>query len=103
MASVEMAYDVHEPHDEEANLTPIVLLHGMFWNKYMFKELARKLCQETKRKVYCPDLRNHGRSPFCEECDSYLVCEDVKKRFLQEKNLKKSFLSVIAFPAQSAT
>ncbi|CAL1274201.1 unnamed protein product [Larinioides sclopetarius] len=50
METVELAYDVYECQDTHSDLLPIVVLHGMFWNKYMYRELGSKLCQKTKRK-----------------------------------------------------
>ncbi|GFS92225.1 hypothetical protein NPIL_374391 [Nephila pilipes] len=88
MDAVELSYDVYETFDSHADLPPIILIHGMFWNKYMFKELAEKLCSGTKRRVYCLDMRNHGESPVCEDCGMFEMCEDVK-RFIKEKDLQK--------------
>ncbi|GIY99750.1 abhydrolase domain-containing protein 11 [Caerostris extrusa] len=56
----------------------------------------------TGSRIYSLDLRNHGESPFCEDCDIYLMCEDVK-RFTKERNLRRatfvchSFSSTIAY------
>ncbi|CAL1274199.1 unnamed protein product [Larinioides sclopetarius] len=96
METVELAYDVYECQDTHSDLLPIVVLHGMFWNKYMYRELGSKLCQKTKRKVYCLDLRNHGKSPFTEKFDIYVICDDVK-RFLSEHGIKKATLITHSF------
>ncbi|GBM67033.1 Protein ABHD11 [Araneus ventricosus] len=89
METVELAHDVYECRDTHSDLLPIVVLHGMFWNKYMYRELGSKLCQKTKRKVYCLDFRNHGESPFSENLDIYLLRDDVK-RFLAEHGIQKA-------------
>ncbi|GFU29150.1 hypothetical protein TNCV_4837421 [Trichonephila clavipes] len=59
MEPIDMAYDFYEAPDSSADLPPIILIHGMVWNKYMFRELAEKLCLATKRKKGHPDL-NRG-------------------------------------------
>ncbi|GIX68722.1 hypothetical protein CDAR_199461 [Caerostris darwini] len=102
MEAVELAYDVYESSNANSNLPPIIFLHGLFWNKFVYRGLVRKLGQATNRKIYSLDLRNHGESPFCEDCDIYLMCEDVK-RFMKERNLHRvtfvchSFSSTIAY------
>ncbi|KAF8793720.1 Protein ABHD11 like protein [Argiope bruennichi] len=88
METIELAYDVYEYNDTRQDLPPIILLHGMTWSKYMYREVCSKLCQKTKRKVYCLDLRNHGESPFSEKMDIFVMTEDVK-RFLTEHDCKR--------------
>ncbi|GFQ70928.1 protein ABHD11 [Trichonephila clavata] len=108
MEPIDMAYDFYEAPDSSEDLPPIILIHGIVWNKYMFRELAEKLCLATKRKesnqdikeaarrtchnirnqVYCLDLRSHGESPFCEKCPMFEICEDVKY-FLKVNELQK--------------
>ncbi|KAG8177956.1 hypothetical protein JTE90_011848 [Oedothorax gibbosus] len=102
METVELSCDVYEPDGTNSEISPIVLMHGFLWNKFVFRNIARDLCNETKRKVYSLDLRNHGESPSREECSFFLMAEDVK-RFLDENSLKKvvfvthSFSSSIAY------
>ncbi|XP_035213284.1 ethanol acetyltransferase 1-like isoform X2 [Stegodyphus dumicola] len=102
MEFISLAYDVYVPNDMQENANPIILLHGLFWNKYMYRDLAKAICNETKRKVYCLDLRNHGESASSEECDAYLMAEDIKM-FLRDHNLEKvvfithSFSSTITY------
>ncbi|GFT27248.1 hypothetical protein NPIL_554241 [Nephila pilipes] len=88
METVKLAYDVFELEDTRSDLNPIILTHGLFWNKFMFKDLATDLCKETKRKVYSLDLRNHGESPFSEDFTSNSIIEDIR-RFLKERDLKR--------------
>ncbi|GFY75716.1 hypothetical protein TNIN_418781 [Trichonephila inaurata madagascariensis] len=102
MEPIDMAYDFYEAPDSSADLPPIILIHGIVWNKYMFRELAEKLCLATNRKVYSLDLRNHGESPFCEKCTMFEMCEDVKY-FIKVNEFQKisfvchSFSTTIAY------
>ncbi|KAG8176430.1 hypothetical protein JTE90_023687 [Oedothorax gibbosus] len=88
METVELSYDVYKTDETLMDLSPIILTHGLFWNKYVYRNLAEDLCNATKRKVYCLDLRNHGESPSTEKCDSFAMAADVK-RLIDENNLKK--------------
>lgn len=102
METVRLAYDVYETENTVAEKYPIILLHGLFWNKYMFKDLAKDLCTATRRKVFCVDLRCHDETPFREECDAFLMAEDLKV-FVRERDLEKvvfvahSFSSTVAY------
>ncbi|GFQ70925.1 hypothetical protein TNCT_387431 [Trichonephila clavata] len=102
MEPIDMTYDFYEAPDSSEDLPPIILMHGMTWNKYMFRELAEKLCLATKRKVFCLDLRNHGESPICEKITAFEMCDDVKY-FIKENKLQKvsfvchSFSATIAY------
>ena len=51
METVELAYDVYEKTDTQKDRPPIIFLHGLFWNKYMLRDLAEAMCRVTKRKV----------------------------------------------------
>jgi len=100
--TVSLAYDVHTNEDVQPDKNPIILIHGLFWNKFMYRELGRNLSKVTKRKVFALDLRNHDQSPSCERCDSLIMTEDIK-RFMREQNLNKvtfichSFSSTMAY------
>ncbi|XP_042908510.1 sn-1-specific diacylglycerol lipase ABHD11-like isoform X2 [Parasteatoda tepidariorum] len=102
MEAVTLAYDLFEQNDVRQDANPIILIHGIFWNKFMMKELGRALSKETKRKVYTLDLRNHNESPSCKKCDMVLMTEDIKK-FFRDHNIKTatfichSFSSPIAY------
>ncbi|XP_035213302.1 uncharacterized protein LOC118187202 isoform X3 [Stegodyphus dumicola] len=52
MEFISLAYDVYVPNDMQENANPIILLHGLFWNKYMYRDLAKAICNETKRKPH---------------------------------------------------
>lgn len=50
METIELAYDVYES-ETDPDKNPIILIHGLFWNKYMFRDIAASLSHATKRKV----------------------------------------------------
>jgi len=97
MEAVELAYDEYATNTTDHKKCPIIFLHGLFWNKFMLRELAEDMCEATRRKVYTLDLRNHDQSPFREECDATLMAEDIKK-FIQDRQLEK-----IAFVCHSVS
>jgi len=100
--TVALTFDIFEPDYTYLDDTPIILIHGFLWDKLAFKELGYNLCQETERRVFVIDLRNHGKSPCSNKCNIFLMSEDVK-RFIREQNLNKvvfichSFSSTIAY------
>ncbi|GFY53937.1 abhydrolase domain-containing protein 11 [Trichonephila inaurata madagascariensis] len=102
METVELAFELFELHDTRSDLNPIILMHGLFWNKFLFKDLATDICKETKRKVYTLDLRCHGESPVSENFCTEALVEDVK-HFMEQKDLKTvafishSFSSSVAY------
>ncbi|GFQ94123.1 abhydrolase domain-containing protein 11 [Trichonephila clavata] len=102
METMGLAFELFEMYDTRSDLNPIILIHGLFWNKFLFKDLAADICKETKRKVYTLDLRCHGESPFSENFCTEVLVEDVKQ-FMEQKNLKTvafichSFSSSVAY------
>ncbi|MDT8399397.1 MAG: alpha/beta fold hydrolase [Pseudomonadales bacterium] len=54
---------------------PLIILHGLFGNQANWAWHARQFA-DTYR-VYVPDARNHGRSPWSEEISYRLMAEDV--------------------------
>ncbi|KAG8191538.1 hypothetical protein JTE90_019602 [Oedothorax gibbosus] len=100
--AVKLSYDAIESNGTRPDLCPVIMMHGLFWNKFMLKDLAIKLNQMTQRKVFTLDLRNHGESPCPKDCGAVLMAEDVKL-FIDDMNLKRvsfvchSFSSTIAY------
>jgi hypothetical protein len=54
---------------------PLVLLHGLFGSSSNFGSLAKRLA--STRQVLVPDLRNHGASPWHEDCSIEAMAQDV--------------------------
>jgi esterase len=66
---------------------PIILLHGLFGSWQNLGTIARNLA--TDHRVYCLDLRNHGRSPHTELMNYALMSADVY-RFMQQKEIARA-------------
>lgn len=49
--TVELSYDIFDTKESLSGLCPIILMHGLFWNKFMLKDIARDLSEVTQRKV----------------------------------------------------
>ncbi len=52
-----------------------MLLHGLFGSGDNWSGVAPRLAERFR--VFMPDLRNHGRSPHCQEMDYPLMAADV--------------------------
>ena len=61
--------------DGPAGSDPLVLLHGLFGHSGNFNSLSRRLA--VRRPVVLADLRNHGSSPWDDECSLEAMADDV--------------------------
>ncbi len=61
---------------------PVVIIHGLFGTLDNWQTVAKKLSEHFM--VFIIDLRNHGRSPHCEEFSYQLMAKDVQE--FMEKN-----------------
>lgn len=66
---------------------PMLLLHGLFGSWENLGAIARHLA--TDYRLYCLDLRNHGRSPHTDAMNYELMSEDVY-HFMQHKGIAKA-------------
>ncbi|XP_071790469.1 sn-1-specific diacylglycerol lipase ABHD11-like [Asterias amurensis] len=57
--AVKLSYDVIEGSPE---ISPIIILHGVFGSKSNWSTLTKKIHKETQATVIAADLRNHGNS-----------------------------------------
>jgi esterase len=64
---------------------PIIILHGLFGSSDNWLSVAKVLANE--RKVYLPDLRNHGDSPNS-EAFNYDVMVDDLILFMEKNNIQ---------------
>ncbi|XP_067121729.1 sn-1-specific diacylglycerol lipase ABHD11-like [Centruroides vittatus] len=63
---VELVCDLYDGTDEDmlvASLSPVVILHGILDLKENWAKIAKDIADISVRKVYVPDMRNHGDSP----------------------------------------
>ncbi|XP_054713608.1 protein ABHD11-like isoform X2 [Uloborus diversus] len=89
---IKLAFDVYSPPTEEGiNFPPIILVHGLFDSKESWKHIAPVIANETGRKIYAIDLRNHGESPWVEEINFDVIADDLEG-FVNQHNISKSVL-----------
>ncbi len=66
---------------------PLIILHGLFGSSANWASMARRLSHE--RRVLCPDLRNHGRSPHTPHMSYPDMVADVR-RFMDDHRLDRA-------------
>lgn len=88
-----MAYNLYPSAASSSSqqLSPIVIMHGLFGSKMNWKSLAKVISQKTNRNVYAVDARNHGDSPHTPDLDYSLLGEDII-HFLKEQEIEKAIL-----------
>lgn len=52
--TVELSHDTFDSKESRSDLCPVILMHGLFWNKFMLRDIARDLSEVTQRKVKTP-------------------------------------------------
>lgn len=68
---------------------PLILLHGMFGMSDNLMPIAREFAQHCK--VYVPDLRNHGRSPWHQKMSFSIMAGDVV-RLMEQQGIRKAHI-----------
>ena len=68
---------------------PLVILHGFFASSRNWRQIAEQLA--SKRRVYVPDLRNHGTSPHHAQMDYPTMTADVLD-FLNQQGIGRADL-----------
>lgn len=66
-------------HEQQA---PLLLLHGLLGSSSNFRTPAKQL--NAHREVVLTDLRNHGRSPWDDDCSIEAMAHDVIELLAQE-------------------
>ena len=56
---------------------PLLLLHGLFGSSSNFRSPGLQLAKDGRRPVLLADLRNHGNSPWSDDCSLESMAEDV--------------------------
>ncbi|XP_055928456.1 protein ABHD11-like [Argiope bruennichi] len=76
---VDLVYSCIEVADPNVRKddVPLILIHGLSMNKESWKDICKDLALKTGKRVYIPDLRNHGESPYSEEYDVEAMTEDI--------------------------
>jgi pimeloyl-ACP methyl ester carboxylesterase len=65
---------------------PVIILHGLFGSGDNWLTLAREMAEEYR--IYLPDLRNHGRSPWSEEF-TYDAMSDDLREFIEANKIEQ--------------
>lgn len=73
----------------EANLPPLLILHGLFGSLDNWLTLGRKFSENYR--VFLIDQRNHGRSPHDSKMNYTILAEDLHN-FIEEHQLKNPLL-----------
>lgn len=61
---LELSYVRHVPATGADPDKALVICHGIFSSKQSWDRIGKQIADQTKRIVYCLDLRDHGDSPF---------------------------------------
>ena len=69
---------------------PLVLIHGLFGNSTNFRSPGLKLAQGG-RDVLLVDLRNHGQSPWSDDCSLESMADDVVE-LLDDEGIEQAAL-----------
>ncbi|XP_055936327.1 protein ABHD11-like [Argiope bruennichi] len=87
---VRLAYEIFEPKGgSNDRLSPLIFLHGITSSKEeTWGDLPQVIADQTKRKAYNLDARNHGDSEWSDEFDFDLNAEDLL-HFIDKKNFRK--------------
>src|SRR4051812_47057527 len=64
--------------------SPLIILHGLFGSSDNWLTVSKELA--LHRRVYLPDLRNHGRSPWSDEFNYEVMSADLME-FIREHRI----------------
>lgn len=80
--------------DNSAQMSPIVLIHGLLGSSRNFKSWAKQLSSDlpSSRDIYVVDLRNHGSSEHMDEMGYPDMAMDVLQLMKQDLGLDKAFI-----------
>ena len=71
------------------NGQPLIIIHGLFGMSDNWNTLGERFAKYCN--VHIIDLRNHGRSPYSEDFNYDVMCDDVLE-YIEYKNIKKPIL-----------
>uniref|UniRef100_A0A1A9X041 sn-1-specific diacylglycerol lipase ABHD11 n=1 Tax=Glossina brevipalpis TaxID=37001 RepID=A0A1A9X041_9MUSC len=90
--AIDMSYDVFEGKNLDPNLSPLVIMHGLFGSKQNWRGTGRALASKMNRKVITVDARNHGNSPHTDDHGSIGMAADIVQLMHRLKIQKISVL-----------
>lgn len=74
---------------EQGEGFPLIIIHGLFGSADNWRTLAKKFAEHYK--VYCIDLRNHGRSPHINDMSYGAMAADLLK-FMQDRDIDQAHI-----------
>jgi esterase len=74
---------------EQGEGFPLIIIHGLFGSADNWRTLAKKFAEHYK--VYCIDLRNHGRSPHINDMSYSAMAADLLA-FMQDRNINQAHI-----------
>jgi esterase len=69
---------------------PFIILHGLFGSGDNWLSIAKEL--STDYRIYLPDLRNHGRSPWSEEFTYEAMSNDIRE-FIKDQHINQPIIA----------
>ncbi|KFM70267.1 Abhydrolase domain-containing protein 11, partial [Stegodyphus mimosarum] len=88
---VKLAYKTVEPTSGTGDKSPIIFLHGCTASSDYWGDIPQTLANETKRKVYLLDARNHGDSEWSDVFNFDVNFNDLAY-FMDTMNISKAVL-----------
>lgn len=99
---LELSYVRHVPASGADPDKSLVICHGIFSSKRSWESIGKQIADQTKRIVYCLDLRDHGDSPFSDEEHGEFTYEGIVSdlvNFLRTHDIEQAvLLGVVILP-----
>lgn len=90
---IKMSYATYESTIAPNNISPLIVMHGLFGSKSNWKSLCKAIQKKSNpsRKVIAVDARNHGESDHNENHTYAHMAEDIRA-FYDQLGVKKATL-----------
>uniref|UniRef100_A0A2L2Y8D1 sn-1-specific diacylglycerol lipase ABHD11 n=1 Tax=Parasteatoda tepidariorum TaxID=114398 RepID=A0A2L2Y8D1_PARTP len=89
---IKLAYDVAEPmFGRDENLCPIIFIHGFNQSKELWHQIPYEIANETHRRAYAYDIRNHGDSQWSNTFNCDLMLKDLQ-HFMNSNKIQKAII-----------
>ncbi|XP_054713661.1 protein ABHD11-like [Uloborus diversus] len=89
---IKLAHYIAEPENgTDAQLSPIIFLHGLTATKEIWEKIPQIVASKTKRRAYVVDQRNHGDTEWTDLFNFDILTDDLL-HFMDEKGIEKAVL-----------